>query len=238
LPQELRSVGEPQVTFERQQALVKEPERAEHRDDAPAIRATDAAEDRCVRGDEYGAGPGPGQKFSEGQCPYRGLRAFDVNDAAFFFGREALIQELLSALRLATGAQSVNRFLAIIGASGSGKSSLARAGLVLAIKRDGIPASSSWPVVILRPGLNPLESLAAAVSGVPSIEQSNLIAEFQKNEKTLHLISKRSLPENAPMMRFVVLVDQFEEVFTLCSKDKLRDAFIRNLLYASSPHIS
>jgi hypothetical protein len=60
-----------------------------------------------------------------------------------------------------------------------------------------------------------------------------LIAEFQKNEKTLHLIARQSLPENAPNMRLVILVDQFEEIFTLCRKDDLRDALTRNLLYAA-----
>src|SRR5580692_611838 len=75
-------------------------------------------------------GPGPGQAIYEGQCPYRGLRVFDVDDAPFFFGREALIQWLLNEVRKATGDQPVNRFLAIVGASGSGKSSVARAGLV------------------------------------------------------------------------------------------------------------
>ena len=68
--------------------------------------------------------------FYEGQCPDRGLRAFDVVDAPFFFGREALVQWLLNELRPATEGQPVNRFLAIVGASGSGKSSMARAGLI------------------------------------------------------------------------------------------------------------
>ena len=63
---------------------------------------------------------------------YTGLRVFDVDDAPFFFGREALVQWLLNELRPATEGQPVNRFLAIVGASGSGKSSVARAGLVAA----------------------------------------------------------------------------------------------------------
>jgi len=66
-----------------------------------------------IRGVE--PGPGPGQAIFEGQCPYRGLRVFDVDDAAFFFGREALIQWLLNAVRPATEGQPVNRFLAIVG---------------------------------------------------------------------------------------------------------------------------
>src|SRR5271157_1127531 len=115
-----------------------------------------------IRGVE--PGPGPGQAIYEGQCPYRGLRVFDVNDAAFFFGREALVQWLLNELRPAVESQQVNRFLAIVGFSGSGKSSVARAGVSGAIRRDDISASSRWPVAICRPGSDPLESLAVALS--------------------------------------------------------------------------
>src|SRR5271167_847186 len=189
-----------------------------------------------IRGLEPGAGPG--QAIYEGQCPYRGLRVFDVDDAPFFFGREALVQWLLNELRPAVEGQQVNRFLAIVGSSGSGKSSVARAGLVAAIKRDDISISSRWPVAICRPGSDPLESLAVALSSAVNVGQgapalAELIAEFRKNEKTLHLIARQSLPENAPAKRLVVVVDQFEEVFTLCRKEELREALIRNLLYAA-----
>jgi WD40 repeat protein len=189
-----------------------------------------------IRGVEPGTGPG--QALYEGQCPYRGLRVFDVDDAAFFFGREALVQWLLNAVHPGTEGQPVNRFLAIVGASGSGKSSVARAGLVAAIKRDDIPASSRWPVAISRPGLDPVESLAVALSRAVNVGQgasalSDLIAEFRRNERTLHLVTRQSLPENAPNQRLVILVDQFEEIFTLCRQDELREALIRNLLYAA-----
>ena len=132
----------------------------------------------------------------------------------------------------------VNRFLAIVGASGGGKSSVARAGLIAALTRGAIPNSSRWPITILRPGPDPIESLAIALSQVVSPAKSatalaELIAEFQKNEKTLHLIARQTLPQDPPELRLVILVDQFEEIFTLCHRDDLRDAFIRNLLYAA-----
>src|SRR6516165_10652527 len=149
-----------------------------------------------IRGVE--PGPGPGQAIYEGQCPYRGLRVFDVEDAPFFFGREALVQWLLNAVRPATESQPVNRFLAIVGASGSGKSSVARAGLVAAIKHEAIPGSSRWPVAILRPGPDPVESLAVALSRAVNVGQgasalADLIAELQRNEKALHLTTRQSL---------------------------------------------
>jgi hypothetical protein len=166
------------------------------------------------------------------------VRVFDVGDAPFFFGREALVQWFLNEVRPDTEGQPVNRFLAIVGASGSGKSSVARAGLVAALKHDAIPGSAHWPVAILRPGLDPLESLAVALSRAVNVGQgapalAELIEGFQKNEKTLHLIARQSLPENAPDKRLMVVVDQFEEVFTLCRKEELREALIRNLLYAA-----
>jgi WD40 repeat protein len=189
-----------------------------------------------IRGVEPGVAPG--HAIYEGQCPYRGLRVFDVDDAPLFFGREALIEWLLNELRRTTETQQVNRFLAILGSSGSGKSSLARAGLISALKRDAIPGSSRWPVAVCRPGPDPVESLAVALSKTLAIGQSaseltGLISELQKSEKLLHLTACRFLPENAVDIRLVVLVDQFEEVFTLCRKDELRNALVANLLYAA-----
>ena len=117
-----------------------------------------------IRGLEPGAGPG--QALCEGRCPFRGLRVFDVDDAPFFFGRESLVQWLLNELRPAVEGQQVNRFLAIVGSSGSGKSSVARAGLVAALKHDAIPGSARWPVAICRPGPDQLESLAVTLLGM------------------------------------------------------------------------
>src|SRR5918997_1345986 len=116
-----------------------------------------------IRGVEPGAGPG-GAAF-EGQNPYRGLELFDVTHAPLFFGREALTEWLLDALkRRPSGAES--RFLAIVGASGSGKSSLARAGLMASLKDGKLDGSASWPRAICRPGAEPFTSLATALKGV------------------------------------------------------------------------
>jgi hypothetical protein len=189
-----------------------------------------------IRGVEPGVSPG--KAIYEGQCPYRGLRVFDLDDTAFFFGREALVEWLLNELQPAAAGQQANRFLAIVGSSGSGKSSLARAGLIAALKRDAIAGSSNWPVAICRPGSDPLESLAVALSRVVNIGQgvsalADLAADFRESEKTLHLVARRSLPENAPDMRLIVFLDQFEEIFTLCHEAGLRDALVGNLLYAA-----
>ncbi|MEI8017445.1 MAG: toll/interleukin-1 receptor domain-containing protein [Schlesneria sp.] len=113
-----------------------------------------------------GVAPGlpPGAAIFEGECPYRGLQAFQPEHSAFFFGREARIEWLLNALRPAqsfdrSGTPRENRFLAIVGSSGSGKSSLARAGLVPALRNGKLEGSATWPILICRPGHDPLESL-------------------------------------------------------------------------------
>lgn len=135
---------------------------------------------------------------SPGVAPYKGLLFFDESDSELFFGREALTSQLVGhVMDLAMDAGT--RFLAVVGASGSGKSSLVRAGLALALKRAG------WEVCIFTPTASPLKML-----------ETNLHAVRMGN-------AERSL----------ILVDQFEEVFTLCHDEIERIAFIEKLLSAA-----
>lgn len=214
------------------------------------LRATTWVEFRDTLGDENALhrlirgiqgvppGPDPGEAVAEGAQPYRGLQVFDVADALFFFGREALTEWLLDKLRTDTG----NRFLAIVGPSGSGKSSLARAGLLAALKRGEIPGSDAWPAAICKPGEQPLESLAVALSGAAGAVRLgdspsavlNLIRDLGANPRMLHLTTRLSLRDAPADQRLVVLVDQFEEVFTLCPDEAQRQALIANLLHAAT----
>ena len=212
-----------------------------------------------------GVAPGlpPGEAIYEGQCPYRGLQAFQPEHAAFFFGREARIEWLLNALRPAqsfdrSGTPRENRFLAIVGASGSGKSSLARAGLVPALRNGKLEGSANWPILICRPGHDPLESLAVALAGDPQIgsrvgDVGTLITQMASDETRLHLAVRVALAGADETQRVVVLIDQFEEIFTLYSDDTAksrssrsflsfsqfsaaddhRKAFVDNLIYAA-----
>jgi formylglycine-generating enzyme required for sulfatase activity len=189
-----------------------------------------------IRGVEPGAGLS-GAAF-EGAYPYRGLEVFDVEHAPFFFGREALTEWLIVKLRASPSGQE-NRFLAILGASGSGKSSLARAGLIPAIKRGELVGSAEWPVVIFKPGRDPIESLAVELAGLDGVRPSpvavqELMTELQANEITLHLTTRIALHKAPLARRLVLLVDQFEEVFTLCEDEKTRKALFANLLYAAT----
>jgi energy-coupling factor transporter ATP-binding protein EcfA2 len=189
-----------------------------------------------------GMEPGAGQLIVEG-CPYRGLQAFHTEHTLFFFGREALTEWLIDKLRsvpeCSPGSSRENRFLAIIGASGSGKSSLARAGLIPALKRGEFEGRQKWPIVICRPGQEPVESLTIALAAEPALKEHVLsvrsfMSDLRDDERTLHLMLRTALHNAPETRRVVILIDQFEEIFTLCHDDLLRRALIDNLLYAAS----
>ena len=96
--------------------------------------------------------------MSETLCPYKGLAAFDVDDAPYFFGRERLVAELVTRL---VGTS----LLGVVGPSGSGKSSVVRAGLLPALARGVLPGSASWAQAIIRPGEHPLRAFDRATTG-------------------------------------------------------------------------
>jgi WD40 repeat protein/basic membrane lipoprotein Med (substrate-binding protein (PBP1-ABC) superfamily)/transcriptional regulator with XRE-family HTH domain len=165
-----------------------------------------------------------------GLCPYKGLSFFDENDTDLFAGREALTARL--AAHLLKLVSEPNRFLAIVGASGSGKSSLARAGLVPALRWN--KKSTSWLIHVLTPGAHPLESLASSLTptGGSFAATAALIDDLAQEPRSLSLFLKQSLKQ-AGATNIVLLVDQFEEVFTLCRSEQERGAFIDNLLNAA-----
>jgi len=153
-------------------------------------------------------------------CPYRGLEAFDEQHAEFFFGRDADVQRLLETLK-------GTRFLAVLGASGSGKSSLVRAGVVPALRLGEAPE-----IVLLRPGAHPLEALAAQLVRLGGdLPMQRTLDELAGDPRTLHLAASLALA--GPGAGLLLVVDQFEEVFTLCRDDAERRAFFGNLVHAA-----
>ena len=114
--------------------------------------------------------------------PYKGLRAFGEADAADLFGRETLTQQLLA--RLGEGGD-LSRFLAVIGPSGSGKSSVVRTGLVSALRRGGLPGSEDWFIVEMLPGPHPLEELEAALLRVAVNPPESLLAQLRDDKRGL-----------------------------------------------------
>ena len=184
-------------------------------------------------------GHGPEVAIPEGEYPYVGLKTFQPEDAGLFFGRAAKIQELLYRLHNGFGTPKEERFLALIGASGSGKSSLALAGLIPALRCGELPESQDWPQVRCRPGPRPWESLQIALSTNQQIALhmaalSALIIRPEDEQRRLHLTAQLALHDQPENHRLFVLIDQFEEIFTVCSDEAARGQLIENLLYATN----
>ncbi|HEY1294256.1 MAG TPA: helix-turn-helix domain-containing protein, partial [Chloroflexota bacterium] len=162
------------------------------------------------------------------ECPYRGLEAFDEEHADLFFGREAAVQRLLEQLKS-------SRFVAVIAPSGSGKSSLVRAGLLPALRQSSMTGIPDWVVCKFTPGPAPLNALATELLQLP--ERGGLqrsVARMGRDSRALHQSVSVALARHAPSARLVCVVDQFEEIFTQCPDEDQRSQFIANLLYAAS----
>src|SRR5512142_660436 len=170
-----------------------------------------------------------------GSSPYKGLSYFDESDADLFVGREALTGELTEHVRSLASSNPAerSRFLAIVGASGSGKSSLVRAGLVSALRWN--KASTNWNVHVLTPTSRPLASLATTLTqdGNSVIETATLMDDLARDERSLQIFARRILGSKNGS-RLLLVVDQFEELFALCHSEEERSAFIGNLRTAAS----
>jgi WD40 repeat protein/energy-coupling factor transporter ATP-binding protein EcfA2 len=135
--------------------------------------------------------------------PYPGLRPFEPEDAGYFFGRDRQVDELLLRLR-------DHRFVAVLGLSGSGKSSLVRAGLIPALKAGHLTSSGShWRVALFRPGSRPLEALAAALDEALGARVDRL-ARLGASTQALLLDTREGREADESLL---VVVDQFEEIF-------------------------
>jgi WD40 repeat protein len=167
-----------------------------------------------------------------GISPYKGLSYFDESDADMFAGRETLTAKLTERILalLSSKPPDEMRFLAIVGASGSGKSSLVRAGLVPALRWN--KKSADWPIYTLTPTAHPLESLAASLADSVAATES-LMDDLARDPRSLQIYIKRILqPANASQL--LLIIDQFEELFALCHSEDERTSLINNLLVASS----
>lgn len=190
-------------------------------------------------------------EFREVITPYPGLRSFEPHESEIFFGREGHAERLLEILQR-------ERFLAVIGPSGCGKSSLVRAGLLPGLATGALGTGSHWRAAILRPGDRPMLALAQALLGVYALgpelvgqeripkdaddftpDIALMAAELRRG--TLGLVNliqtaAAKRPENSTPINLLVLVDQFEEIFTYAKSGGAEadesDAFINLLLAA------
>jgi WD40 repeat protein/class 3 adenylate cyclase len=150
----------------------------------------------------------------EGACPYKGLASFEPEDSAWFFGRERLVGEL-AARTVQVG------LLGVVGASGSGKSSVVAAGLLPSLRAGLLPGSERWRQVTMRPGEHPLTTLRLAFAEDltnPKAGEDPLEALFSGDDKD---------------GRVVLIVDQFEETFTVCESQEERARFLSLLAHAA-----
>jgi WD40 repeat protein len=159
-------------------------------------------------------------------CPYPGLSAFTAADARYFRGRDDLVADALAALATRTGGGPA----ALIGPSGSGKSSLLQAGLLPAVRagRLSVPGSADWPQLLLTPGEHPLRTLATRLAGPVGGSAEGIQARLAADPAQLTDIARRARPDG-----LLVCADQFEELFTVCTDLDERRAFVRALCAAS-----
>jgi hypothetical protein len=151
--------------------------------------------------------------------PYRGLDAFGEDDARFFFGRT-------NEIRTALGQLDAWPLLAVVGPSGVGKSSFVHAGLVPALRAGG----GTWQVHVLRPGRTPLHRLAAVLEESPG-QATHLMQQLVEAPGLFGVMLRDAAIRRGT--RVVVVVDQLEELFTLCDSDEVRRLFLAALLAAA-----
>lgn len=167
--------------------------------------------------------PTPTPKSATDICPYRGLEYFDESHTEFFFGRESLTAQLVGQLK-------AEHIVAVVGASGIGKSSLVRAGLLSQLRKETTPLGEPrWRIKLLTPTENPLKSLAAAFID-PGASELERAEQLRRAENFLHdggeglaQLVRASLPihSNGTKLpegehpRLLLVIDQFEEVFSL-----------------------
>jgi formylglycine-generating enzyme required for sulfatase activity/energy-coupling factor transporter ATP-binding protein EcfA2 len=186
----------------------------------------------------HGEPPGPDAQDTARQtratiCPYRGLLYFREEDASFFFGRAEAITQLV-------GAVEQHSLVAVVGASGSGKSSVVRAGLVPELRKS---RDRVWEVVTIVPTDRPVQALAAGLMPFlePDMSETDRLIETNKLteallQRTVNLrdIMERVLVKQPGTDRLLLLVDQWEELFTLCNDDQARRGFIDQVLEATA----
>ncbi len=164
----------------------------------------------------------------DGRCPYKGLDVFEVEDAELFFGREKLVDDLVSRVK-------DSRTVFVTGPSGSGKSSLARAGLIHALKQGAIKGSDRWLYATMKPGRDPIGELGRVVSSLASsTNPEDEIRSKAMKDATIFARWCEIVLKEGRDKRLVLFIDQFEEVFTQISNEEERIAFLNLLTHAAT----
>src|SRR6266516_4330141 len=177
--------------------------------------------------------------------PYRGLNAFEERDAGYFFGRDVAAGEVLERI---SGAIRFGGLLMVSGVSGAGKSSLLRAGVLPRIRGAGLrsaPGSASWPCLLFSPGDRPLDELAVYVATLAGVDAAAVRTGLKANPAGFALTVRQAVvawsgaadggEERTGLgPRLLLVIDQFEQLFTRCPREKDRRAFIEALHAAAT----
>lgn len=197
----------------------------------PGDRYADAAELVAALA---GTGPAaPPVPAGPARNPYKGLRPFLEPDAPDFRGRESLVSRLVERLAgVGAGEGAGARLLALVGPSGSGKSSAVRAGLVPALRAGAVPGSERWFVAELAPGEEPFAELVAALVAIaPAAPAPDLAVRIERDPEALADAAAALLPDDDSEL--LLVIDQFEELFTLVAEDR-RAGFLAALRWAAT----
>ncbi|MGH3924643.1 MAG: hypothetical protein ACRDTT_17580, partial [Pseudonocardiaceae bacterium] len=177
---------------------------------------------------ERRAEPGTGTA----ECPYPGLAAFGREQSRWFFGREQSTAELIARLdgRLRTGGVQM-----VVAPSGAGKSSLLQSGLLPRLGDGALPGSSQWPTVVFTPTAQPLAALATQVAALTGADPVSLADQLVADPQRDGAVPRGRIRGVGSGTRLVMVVDQFEELFTLCTDDRQRRTVIELLTQIADP---
>src|SRR5215472_3020233 len=195
---------------------------------------------------------GPQLRGAVSGSPYRGLAVFEAQDAGLFFGRDAATSQVLDRMSRLLGGLGL---LVVSGVSGAGKSSLLRAGVLPRIRADGLaaaPGAASWPCVLFTPTRAPLDELALRVAALAGADAAAVRRGLAADPAWFTLTARQAAlapprgqagesdgsaaerDQPSRQRRLVLVVDQFEELFTQCAEEGQRRAFITALHAAAT----
>ena len=157
--------------------------------------------------------------------PYEGLRAFQQTDNGDFFGREALTEQIVETLQQ-------HRLVAVVGPSGSGKSSVVKAGVLPMLRSGSVAGWDTWFFSEMVPGTRPFEELEAALLRVAVNPPATLLEQLRTDDHGLLRAVKRILPEGDTEL--VLVIDQFEEIFSHVTDKEMRKQFLAGLRAAAA----
>jgi DNA-binding SARP family transcriptional activator/WD40 repeat protein len=160
-------------------------------------------------------------------CPYMGLLAFQPEDERLFFGRARLVAAVVERLER-------DGFVAVVGPSGSGKSSLLRAGAIAGLRRSTGDEDPPWLTVLMTPGARPLAELAAHVARLGDLDTGAVLRDLESQPRSLDLTVRHILAHAPHGTRFALVIDQFEELFTLCKEEHARQQFLDVMVDAAA----